>query len=66
VPASIAATSFYLIPVFGVAGGILFLGEQLQAQQWAGAVLVLAATGIVLLRSIQPTPLPQPVVPVSP
>jgi drug/metabolite transporter (DMT)-like permease len=66
VPASIAATSFYLIPVFGVAGGILFLGEQLQANQWAGAVLVLAATGIVLLRSIQPTPLPQPVVPVSP
>jgi probable blue pigment (indigoidine) exporter len=66
VPASIAGMSFYLIPVFGVAGGIMFLGEQLQALQWVGAVLVLLATGAVLLRSIQPTPLPQAVAPVSP
>lgn len=65
VPASIAAASFYLIPVFGVAGGILFLGEQLQALQWVGAVLVLVATGAVLLRSTRPT-LPQAAVPASP
>ena len=61
VPASIAAMSFYLIPLFGVAGGILLLGEQLQAIQWVGALLVLVATGAVLLRSTQPTPLPQAV-----
>jgi drug/metabolite transporter (DMT)-like permease len=66
VPASIAATSFYLIPVFGVAGGNLFLGEQLQTTQWVGAVLVLVATGAVLLRTTQPNRLPQAGVPVAP
>jgi len=42
-PASTAAASFYLIPVFGVGGGILLLGESLTPLQWVGAVLVLAS-----------------------
>lgn len=43
VPASIAAVSFYLIPLFGVAGAYLLLGERLDARQWVGAVIVLVA-----------------------
>ena len=51
VPASIAAASFYLIPVFGVAGGSLFLGERLEPSQWLGAVIVLVAIGVILWRT---------------
>ena len=36
VAASVAAVSFYLIPVFGVAGGVVFLGERLDPSQWLG------------------------------
>ncbi len=43
VPASFAAVSFYLIPIVGVAGGVLLLGEHLEPRQWVGAVLVIAA-----------------------
>jgi drug/metabolite transporter (DMT)-like permease len=43
VPASYAAVSFYLIPIVGVAGGALLLGERLDARQWVGAVIVLGA-----------------------
>ena len=43
VPASRAAVSFYLIPVFGVAGGLLLLGEQFEIRQWVGAAIVLIA-----------------------
>jgi probable blue pigment (indigoidine) exporter len=43
VPASIAASSFYLIPVFGVAAGYVLLGERLDPRQWLGAGIVLAA-----------------------
>src|SRR6478736_1436923 len=43
VPASFAAVSFYLIPIVGVAGGALLLGERLDPRQWLGAVIVLAA-----------------------
>jgi drug/metabolite transporter (DMT)-like permease len=43
VPASLAALSFYLIPIVGVAAGALLLGERLDPRQWVGAVLVLAA-----------------------
>ena len=32
-PAWLAAVSFYLIPVFGVAGGFLLLGERLDPRQ---------------------------------
>ncbi len=51
VPASIAALSFYLIPVFGVAGGFVFLGDRLQPSQWAGAVVVLVAIAVILRRT---------------
>ncbi len=51
VPASIAAASFYLIPIFGVAGGFLFLGERLEPSQWVGAGLVLAAIAVMLRQT---------------
>jgi probable blue pigment (indigoidine) exporter len=56
VPASIAAVSFYLIPVFGVAGGFLLLGDRLQPWQWAGVVVVLAAIAVILGRTRAPGP----------
>ena len=41
-PASIAATSFYLIPVFGLA--LAFgVGERLEPRAWVGAAIVLVA-----------------------
>lgn len=43
VPASIASTSFYAIPVFGVAAGFLLLGDRLGAVQWIGALIVAIA-----------------------
>jgi len=42
-PASRAVISFYLIPIVGVAGGALLLGERLDIRQWIGAAIVLAA-----------------------
>ncbi|MDQ6794017.1 MAG: DMT family transporter, partial [Chloroflexota bacterium] len=51
VPASIAAASFYLIPVFGVAGGFLFLGERLLPSQWLGVAIVLGAIAVILGRT---------------
>jgi probable blue pigment (indigoidine) exporter len=50
VPASIAAVSFYLIPVFGVAAATL-LGERLAPVQWVGAAVVVIAVGVVTVRS---------------
>lgn len=43
VPASLAAVSFYLIPIVGLAASAVVLGERLQPQQWLGALIVLAA-----------------------
>jgi drug/metabolite transporter (DMT)-like permease len=55
---SIAAAPFYLIPIFGVACGFLFLGERLEPSQWIGAATVLAAIGLILCRTIaQPVPI---------
>lgn len=53
VRASIAAASFYLIPVFGVAGGWL-LGERLQPLQWLGAVLVVLSVAAITIRVARP------------
>jgi drug/metabolite transporter (DMT)-like permease len=43
VPASVAAVSFYLIPIVGVTAGAILLGERLDVRQWIGAAIVLAA-----------------------
>ena len=51
VPASLAAISFYLIPVFGVATGFLVLGERLAPGQWLGAGIVLGAIYLILRRT---------------
>jgi drug/metabolite transporter (DMT)-like permease len=51
VPASVAAASFYLIPIVGVAGGVLLLGERLGAVQWIGAAMVLISVVAILTRS---------------
>ena len=51
VPASVAAASFYLIPIVGVAGGALLLGERLGATQWIGAAMVLTSVIAILTRS---------------
>jgi drug/metabolite transporter (DMT)-like permease len=55
VPASVAASSFYLIPLFGVAAGRLVLGDQLEPLQWlGGALLMTAVAGIVLAPAYTP------------
>jgi drug/metabolite transporter (DMT)-like permease len=51
VPASIAAVSFYLIPIVGVSAGTLLLGERLAPVQWVGAALVLASVLGIWARS---------------
>ena len=43
VPAPLAAVSFYLIPIIGVAAGAILLRERLLLHQWIGAALVLSA-----------------------
>jgi probable blue pigment (indigoidine) exporter len=48
VPASFAAVSFYLIPLFGVGAGYLVLGERLGEWQWVGVVVLLAAVFLVI------------------
>ena len=53
VPASVAAVSFYLIPVFGVAGGIVLLGDRLEVRQWIGVAIVLAAALAVATRPVE-------------
>ena len=57
-PASLAAASFYLIPVFGVGGGFLLLGESLSWAQWVGVAIVAAAVGAILLRTSAARPEP--------
>ena len=53
VRASIAAASFYLIPVFGLAGAWA-TGERLEPIQWAGALVVIAAVAWITVRVAQP------------
>ena len=52
VPASLAALSFYLIPIVGVVASAVLLGERLDVRQWIGAAIVLAAIFLILRRSI--------------
>ena len=51
-PASIASASFYLIPIFGVAGGFAFLGERFEPSQWVGVAIVLTSIALIYGRSI--------------
>jgi probable blue pigment (indigoidine) exporter len=53
VRASIAAASFYLIPVFGLAGGWL-IGERLDPRQWVGALVVVIAVAVITVRAARP------------
>lgn len=49
-PASTVGLFLNLIPVFGVGGAYLFLGERLTVAQWIGGALILLAVGMVLRR----------------
>ena len=66
VPASIAAASFYLIPIVGVTAGALLLGERLGPSQWIGAAIVLGAVLMIAVRApgttaiVPPRPAPDP------
>jgi len=50
-PATITGISSLMVPVVGVFSGMLVLGEQPGAAEWAALVLILAALGVVLLPS---------------
>jgi probable blue pigment (indigoidine) exporter len=56
-PASLAATSFYLIPIFGLAAAAAF-GERLVPIQWAGAAVVIAAMGGIAISALRATGVP--------
>jgi drug/metabolite transporter (DMT)-like permease len=62
IPASFAAVSFYLIPLFGVGAGYLLLGERLGEWQWVGVVVLLAAVLFVIraapIDAASPSPVP--------
>jgi drug/metabolite transporter (DMT)-like permease len=47
-PASMAGLFLNLIPIFGVSGAYLFLGERLTIVQWIGGTLILLAVVMVL------------------
>jgi probable blue pigment (indigoidine) exporter len=53
VRASIAAASFYLIPVFGVTVAAGF-GERLEPLQWLGALFVVGAVTVITIRAARP------------
>lgn len=57
VRASIAAVSFYLIPVFGIAAGSV-LGERFDGRQWIGVAIVLGAVSLIAHRASSPATLP--------
>jgi drug/metabolite transporter (DMT)-like permease len=44
-PASLAGFFINLLPVFGVGGAYIFLGERLTDVQWIGAILILVSVG---------------------
>jgi drug/metabolite transporter (DMT)-like permease len=49
-PAGIASLFLALIPVFGVAGAMVFLGETLAPLQWGGCALVIGAVLLIARR----------------
>ena len=54
VPASTAGQFLNLIPIFGVAGAAIFLGERLGPMQWLGAFLILAAVAGIVRGNSEP------------
>ncbi|HEX8025373.1 MAG TPA: DMT family transporter, partial [Candidatus Limnocylindrales bacterium] len=56
VPASVASACFYLVPVFGVAGGFAFLGDRLSVAQWVGAAVAALAVATILARTLRQVP----------
>ena len=60
-PAFVAAASFYLIPVFGVAGSVILLGERLDLAQWLGVVVVVGAVIALARVQARETARPEPV-----
>ena len=48
-PAGTAAAILTLIPVFGVGGAMVFLGEELALLQWLGCAIVIAAMAAMTL-----------------
>ena len=55
-PASLAALFLNLIPIFGVGGAYLLLGERLTLAQWGGALLILVAVVTIVRLQQQPAP----------
>lgn len=53
--ASVAGSFFNLIPVFGVMGSLVFLGEHLTLSQWLGAALIVGGA-VAVLRHISDEP----------
>jgi drug/metabolite transporter (DMT)-like permease len=53
VPASFAAVSFYLIPVFGLAASFVLLGERLGIEQWVGVAVVLVAVLAISVTAVR-------------
>lgn len=47
IPATAAASAAFIIPLFGLAWGALFLGEKVTASMLPGCLLVLAATALI-------------------
>jgi drug/metabolite transporter (DMT)-like permease len=66
VPASLAAVSFYLIPVVGVVASFVVLGERLDMVQWVGVFVVMAAVSTIAIvtrdgaREVRAVPLEVP------
>lgn len=54
-PASVAGAFLPLIPVFGLVGGYV-VGERLEARQWIGAVVIVAATATVCVLQVAARP----------
>jgi drug/metabolite transporter (DMT)-like permease len=61
VPASFAAASFYLVPVFGLAASFVFLDERLDPGQWLGVAVVSFAVIAILRRTDLQLPVLKPV-----
>ncbi|HET7727879.1 MAG TPA: DMT family transporter [Candidatus Limnocylindrales bacterium] len=59
--ASSAAASFYLIPVFGVVGAMVGLGERLGPLEWLGAGVIIGAVALLLRSRAGTTGSPLPV-----